>query len=250
MFKPVIKLHCIAICVLTIATSGLCFGGSGFGSNYSMLPPANGDGAHFGIKAGLNSSNFSQNEQRNKVGFTAGLAANIGINPFLGIEADLFYTLEGANQVNSDFIYDGRSITINNMTKVNSNLTFHTIEIPVLVCLKVPGISDMAPKLMIGGVFDYYAKIKTANLIWDQTNNLVLSSRTHDDVTSSFNRINYGVMVGTGIDFYGTKLGCSIEVRYKLGLNTINSLGKYNIGNYYREDFSMNSLQILFGISF
>jgi len=250
MFNPVIKFRCVALGVFLLMTSGLCFAGSGFSSNYTMLPPDNGDGIHFGFKAGLNASNFSQNYQRNKVGVTGGLAANIGINPFLGIEADLFYTLEGANQVDPSFIYYSTSTTINNMRKINSNLTFHTVELPVLVCLKIPGISNMAPKVMIGGAFDYYAKVNTANLIYDEVNDLVLASRTTDDVTSSFSHFNYGAVVATGIDFYGSKVGCSIEVRYKFGLQTINSLGNYNVGNQYREDFSMNSLQILFGISF
>jgi hypothetical protein len=248
MLIRVIKLNCIVLCVLFFVECNSCFGKT-FQKNEqtdnTLLSTV-----HYGFKIGLNSSNFSQNNQRNKIECSAGLTANYSISPFLGIEADLFYSLEGARQADPSVFYYSSSITMNNMKKINSNLSFHTIEMPWLICLKVPGSNNMEPKLMIGAALNYYAIVKTANLIYDQADDIMLSERTKEDVSSSFKHFNYSAVVGTGIDFNGTKLGCSIEIRYKFGLNTINSIGNYNVTYSYHEDFSMNSLQVLFGISF
>jgi hypothetical protein len=253
-FKTKIIAGYMRVIILVFAASAILPNSyaTGFAKSRTLLQNTkpSDTGPSYGFKIGGAISNFSQNIQRAKNGIAVGGFVEYQMMPYLGIELDVLYQQEGANQVDPGMIYHASSISIDNVTKVNSNVTLNTLHVPLLLSINAPDLGNVCPKILLGGSFDYYLSAITKDLYHDDVNNLILADRQKEDVTSSFASTNYCAIGGIGIDFYGNNLKYGIEVRYKMGLKTINNLATYNIGNFYKEDFSSNSFQVLFTVSF
>lgn len=191
-----------------------------------------------------------------KLGFAIGGYARYQALPFLGASAEVLYAQEGAANISPYLIYYEASLSsLNDIRKINSNVTLHNLEVPILVNIFVPGFdNDVEPRVFVGSSFDFILKAVAKDLVADQSGyydepDIVLSERSKDDVTSSFEYFNIGLVLGTGFSFYGGDVGMSIDIRYKIGLRDINNLGTLNYDNsYYPPEFSNNCLMVMMGV--
>lgn len=208
---------------------------------------------NWGFRAGVSSSAFSQDYRsftKQSYGVVAGAFICFNFTNFLGLSVEPMYAQEGANQLNPAYIYYSSSITLNQEEKVNSNVTLHNLEVPVLLNFTIPVELAIKPRFLIGGSFDYIYKAYTRDLIHDLSYDVVLSNRGLEDITSSLEYFNYCVIAGAGLDFETETLNYSLSVRYKVGLQPVSNLATLNVDNTGKDDFSYNSLHILFGVSF
>lgn len=218
----------------------------------------------FGGKLGITSStltNYGSNilYSENKVGFAAGGFVSYQASTFFGASVELLYAQEGASNIPPSFIYYHSSLGLNNMYRLNSNVTLHNIELPIFLNFYVPGFdNDVEPRFFLGGSFDLITKAVSKDLVEDNRYDeysIILSKRSVEDVTSSFEYMNFGLVLGAGLNFYGGDINMTLDVRYKIGLRNINNLGTLNYGEYaYYEDynytdFSNNCLMVMVGIA-
>lgn len=208
----------------------------------------------FGIHLGPAFSGFTHNEEiftQKRTGASIGIFAEFIPIPFLGISLETNYLMSGASSVSPYLIYPESVISPSggSITKISSDITFHSIQVPVLINIRPKVEGNVTPKLSVGYMFEYlfYATSKDQLLIAGSSK-IPLSYQSVEDVTSSFQKWNHGPVFGTGIDFKGTRLKYSLEVRYQLGLRDINGLAGLNVFNH-QPDFSMNTFTVLFTIA-
>jgi hypothetical protein len=221
----------------------------------------------FGIKAGLSNSLFTNYQQKavdNKLGFAVGATAEFKLSNLLGVEINLNYVQEGADKASPYLIYTKEYLNSFNENSYGgmyeyineSDITLHTIQVPVLFNIRPPVKGDVVPRLILGYSFDFILNATTKDEItfysYDNTTNsysyFPITKRNKANVTSSFKTFNMGPVLGLGLDFKSDKLTYLIDARYKIGLNDINNLGELKING--SESFSVNTFTITFGIAF
>lgn len=246
-------------CLLILCTTGIraqdddpVSSGGGFFDNLS-----------YGVKAGIVSSTFASQGQKlesleSRTGLAAGIFGEYKILDYLGATVEVNYVQEGAMRVDPRYVYYYTSYESNAgaITKENSNILLHNIEIPVLVNYYLPDMGDLKVKAFAGASFDFILMAKAKNLLSVQFDgaegqtSLVLNPRASDDITSSFEYYSIGAVIGTGVTYDMFTL----DVLFKLGVTPINNLATYNYnngGNFgeAREDIMTNTLMIRLGVN-
>jgi hypothetical protein len=226
-------------------------------------------GFSYGVKGGLVSSVFAQDFQKletieSRTGFSVGLFGTYQFNDKMGISIEALYVQEGVNHLDPNYLYynDGinsegynlfNSGNYSNMyiRRVNSNVTLHNFEFPLLFNYTLPKIGEIKPKAFIGGSFDYIYSAYAKNLlsIFSYNTNpdaaYVLSDRYSDVVTSSYTYYNVSGIIGAGLEYDAY----SLDIRYKFGFVPINNLATYNLQNQYLADYTSNALMISIGVN-
>ncbi|MDJ1481687.1 porin family protein [Cytophagaceae bacterium YF14B1] len=172
-------------------------------STYSYAQEA--DGVKFGIKGGLNLSNFYKTEvgdEKIKPGFNAGVFLKAPIaGEVLSIQPEVLYTLVGSETEYSNFLQGSG--------KYRFNLGY--IQVPILLMV------NLGPLNIHAGP---YAAFLTNVNIKD-----VDDDGSIDGVTElnkdKFNSIDYGLAGGLGFDLKGATLG----FRYNYGLREVGKDG-------------------------
>lgn len=162
--------------------------------------------AEFGIKGGLNSSNFSGDTEgidfKSRIGFNLGAFAAIKLSEKITLQPEILYSTQGAKAVNVSAIYDDVIYTGN----VKFNLSY--LNIPVMIKYYVADKFNLEAGPQIG----FLTSAKTST-------QLDGSSQTVDeDIKDSFESVDFGLNFGAGYDF--TK-NVSAGIRYNLGLSNI-----------------------------
>ena len=180
----------------------------------------------FGVKGGINLSNLyvdAADDENMKVGLNLGFFAKIPITRGLSVQPELLYSSKGS-KLTYDNVLLGKG-------EYRFNLNY--VEVPLLLVINV------AKNLNIkgGGYLSYLA---SAN-IKDMDEN-----GTVDDIkdlnVADFNRFDYGLVGGLGVDVMNFTIGA----RYSYGLKEV---GKARIGNLVND--SKNSVISLYvGIGF
>jgi hypothetical protein len=166
---------------------------------------------HIGVKAGGSLALGAGSEPpdfdsaRFGWGFVGGIAADIGILDFLGVELDVFYS--GMN----DFGYNSDGSLAPFGPTDWSTQTISMIEIPILV----KGSLELGPgSLFLSAGGDLFFLLGDKPIIkWDGTK---LDSSTLPDYTNS---VLYGIAAGLGYSFPIGAGTLSIELRYKYAFN-------------------------------
>lgn len=242
------KRKIVSAMILFLLSSGLLLQAQESGSS-------SGKPISFGIKAGGCFSGFT-NHQDIFTGMRSGLGIGIFAEykpiSFAGISAEVNYVQEGAFHANPFLIYPSSTINYtSSIYKTSSDIRLHTLQIPILINLRAPKISgDVVPKLIIGYSFDFILNATSKDMYMvSGTSEVPISSRSSENVTSSFESWNMGPVCGLGFDFAGDKLTYMLEARYKIGLKDINKLGSLNSLNS-QYDFSVNTFTVTLGIGF
>ena len=208
----------------------------------------------YGLHIGPTFSGFTHYREvftQKKSGVSLGIFAEYSLTPLIGVSLETNYLMQGATNVSPYLIYPESSISYANgsITKVSSDITLHSFQVPVMINIRPIIEGNIIPKISLGYTFDYIIKAWSKDMIFLSGPTYVpLSDRSFEDVTSSFEKWNCGPVFCTAIEFKTSKLNYSIEARYQLGLRDINGLAGLNMLNH-QFDFSVNTFTIYFVIS-
>ncbi|UWX61910.1 PorT family protein [Chryseobacterium oranimense] len=180
---------------LAVTASSLAFA--------QQTPSSSSNPVTFGVKGGMNVSSLSKDsgldDQKSKIGFNAGVFANIPIAESFSIQPEVLYSQYGDK-------YDTK---IGNNTYSYAN-HFDYLTVPVMVQY------NLIPNLYVeaGPEFGFLlsAKSKSKN---ETTNNVLTESGNYKDNFSTFN-----LGLGLGAGYYFTP-NFGITARYVAGLTDI-----------------------------
>ena len=184
----------------------------------------------FGIKGGLNLSNLyvdDVQDENMKAGFNLGVFSKLPLAKGFSIQPELIYSNKGAK------------ISYNNALLGNGEYRFnlHYVELPVLAVINL--VKNL--NLQAGGYASYLAAANITRL-----NN---SSGTVDQIrdlkASNFNRFDYGLVGGLGIDVENFTIGA----RYNYGLEQIGK-GNASIAGQATKNSKNSVIALYVGIGF
>ncbi len=170
-------------------------------------------GPKFGVKGGVNFAQLfvdqpNAEDENMKIGYHAGLFGKIPVTSFLAIQPELLYTNTG-----SKVTYGGSDLANSlgiQQGEVRFNLNY--IQLPVLLTGNI-------------GAFNIHAGPYASYLVGANVKDLKpadLNSNVVADLnTSDFNRVDYGLAGGIGVDLKGFTIGA----RYNYGLREIGNSG-------------------------
>lgn len=182
----------------------------------------------FGIKAGVNLSNLYVDEvedENMKLGLNAGLFAKIPVVKGLSVQPELIYSGKGAKLSYNNLI----------LGKGEYRFNLHYVEVPVLLVLNIAKNLNLQ-----GGAYVSY--LASANITDIDENGTV--NNVKDLNAKNFNRFDYGLAGGLGVDVQNFTIGA----RYNYGLKEVGESGSLS-GNLTRN--SKNSvLSVFIGLGF
>lgn len=160
----------------------------------------------FGVKAGLNFSNWTGDTEgvdlKSKVGLNAGAFAEIKFSEIFSLQPEVLFSSQGTKVDNFETNIDGVDYT----GDVKFNLSY--INIPVMFKYYV----DEKFNVEAGPQIGFLASAKTATKLEGY------SQTVNEDVKDSFESVDFGLNLGLGYDFTDH---CFAVVRYNLGLSNI-----------------------------
>ena len=216
------RIMCAAL--LTAALSA----GTGSFAQEQQTSAENALAPKFGIKGGVNLTNMyvqDVSDENMKVGFNAGFFAKLPVTRGFSIQPELLYTSKGAKETYNNFI-EGEG-------EYRFNLNY--IELPVLAVFNVAKNFN----LHAGPYISYLAAANIKDLKDDGT---------MDEITEldadNFNRIDYGVAGGFGIDISNFTIGA----RYNYGFREIGKSG--SLSGRLTKDSKNSAISLYIGVGF
>ena len=159
----------------------------------------------FGVKGGLNFSNFRVDdiEDNNvKAGLNLGLFMKLPISDVVAIQPELLYSSKGS-KLRYDNVIQGEG-------EYRFNMNY--VELPIMGVFHIGDVFN----IQVGPYLAYLASANIKNM--DDDLNIQGVADLNED---NFNRFDYGVAAGIGLDFNGFVVGA----RYNYGLNEIGESG-------------------------
>lgn len=160
----------------------------------------------FGLKAGLNIANIGGSDADklvgqsldSKTGFSGGVFFNYQFNKLFAIQPEAYYSMKGATYKES-----GVELTI----------TLDYIEIPVLLKLLIPVEgSNIKPTIFAGPAIGFNTTHKMK---------LEYNGQTVEQDIQNTKSTDFSLMFGGGLGFMMGKNELGVDVRYILGLSTL-----------------------------
>ena len=189
---------------------------------------------HYGVKLGLVNSTMAKNFQNlgySRIGITGGAFASYDLKKSLSVEADVLYTQQG--------ITNTLPLTTKNYP-TSTNICFHTIEVPLLLSFNSHDIDGITPRIFLGHSFGYILSAIASNR--EQFDVApVKYFYTKEDVSSKFNNLDFGIVMGIGISFKVGSHNLILDARYKFGYTNINTSAF--------DKYSNNALTITAGLT-
>ena len=228
----------LILCCVTILFTG------------ANLPAQNSQGGtnplSFGIRAGFSAPVITVDNQPasiNRIAPVVGGFAQYRVLPWVAASIEVLYTQYGGNNISPLFIYSPDSPILNNLVKTDLNI--HSIEIPVLAKIGIPGMSGaVKPYLSVGGSAAFFLQADATNyFLVNNGVNLPILNSANNIVTSRINGYDFSGIAGTGVDFQGDKYNFSIEIYYRIGLSDLNA----NV-NAYAPSYRTNAFGLKIGI--
>lgn len=158
-----------------------------------------------GVKAGLNLANLSGDDVENtdtRTGFAGGVFFMYQFNEMFAVQPEVYYSMKGAKQSDS---FEGVSY--------DAEFKFDYVEIPLLLKFLIPMKgSNIKPAIFAGPslAFNSSAKLKVE----------AGGTTTEEDV-ENIKSTDLGLVFGAGIGFPVGKGELGVDVRYILGLSSI-----------------------------
>nr|MBI1230761.1 outer membrane beta-barrel protein [Cytophagales bacterium] len=163
-------------------------------SHAQMSSPASEQNTGFGVRGGVNfftwgGSDISSDDYTNRVGFHAGIFANMFVVDRLSIEPGVYYSVKGTQ---NDDLVDSRAV-------------LNYVDVPILLrYYATEGLNFFAGpqgSILVGSTFEADALGTTFD--WD---------------TESINDIDAGLVVGIG---YNLPVGVTIQASYDYGMTPV-----------------------------
>jgi hypothetical protein len=216
------RIMCAAVLLAALTTGSSTFAQEQQTTDESFLTPK------FGIKGGVNLTNMfvdDVDDENMKVGFNAGFFAKLPITKGLSIQPELLYTSKGA-KLTYDNIIQGEG-------EYRFNLNY--IELPVLAVINVAKNFN----LHVGPYVSYLAAANIKDLDDDGNNEEIAELDTEN-----FNRFDYGLVGGLGIDISNFTIGA----RYNYGLREIGKSG--SLSGQLTKDSRNSAISLYIGVGF
>ncbi|KMQ65096.1 opacity protein [Chryseobacterium angstadtii] len=156
----------------------------------------------FGVKGGMNVSSLSKDEglddQKSKIGFNAGVFANIPVAESFSIQPEVLYSQYGSK---ADYTVLG--------TKFSSSTKLDYITVPVMFQY------NLIPNLFVEAGPEFGFMVSAKNKIKNENNG---NSTTSDNYKDDLKTFNFGIGLGAG--YYFTQ-NFGITARYVAGVTDI-----------------------------
>ncbi|UTX49439.1 porin family protein [Chryseobacterium sp. MA9] len=156
----------------------------------------------FGVKGGMNVSSLSKDsgldDQKSKIGFNAGVFANIPLAASFSVQPEVLYSQYGNK---SDFTALG--------TKYSASTKLDYIAVPVMFQY------NLIPNLYVEAGPEFGFMVSAKNKLKNESNG---DSTTSDNYKDNFNTFNFGIGLGAGY-YFTPNLG--LTARYVAGLTDI-----------------------------
>jgi hypothetical protein len=215
------------MCVGLLSAAFLTAGTGAFAQE-QQTPAENTLSPKFGIKGGVNLTNMyvkDVSDENMKVGFNAGFFAKLPVTRGFSIQPELLYTSKGAKETYDNFL-EGKG-------EYRFNLNY--IELPVLAVFNVAKNFN----IQAGPYISYLAAANIKDLEDDGT------IRDIKDLDAeNFNRFDYGVAGGLGIDISNFTIGA----RYNYGFKEIGKSG--SLSGQLTKDSKNSAISLYIGIGF
>jgi hypothetical protein len=183
----------------------------------------------FGIKGGVNLTNMyvdDVSDENMKVGFNAGVFAKLPVARGFSIQPELLYTSKGAKETYDNFILGEGEYRFN----------LNYIELPVLAVFNLTENFN----LHVGPYVSYLAGVNIKDMNDDEG--------TIDEIAEldadNFNRFDYGVAGGLGIDISNFTIGA----RYNYGFKEIGKSG--SVSGELLKNSKNSAISLYIGIGF
>ena len=180
-----------------------------------------------GVKGGINFTNLyvdDVEDENMKVGFNLGLFAKLPVTRGFSIQPEVLYSVKG-----SEITYD---LGILGSNEYRFNLNY--IEVPVLAVINV----TRSLNIQAGGYGAYLAQANIKRVENDEPNDQIA-----DLNEDNFNRFDYGLVGGLGIDVSSVTIGA----RYNYGLREVGKADNFGSQALKNSKNSAISLYIGFG---
>ncbi|SHF75192.1 porin family protein [Chryseobacterium vrystaatense] len=179
---------------LAVTASSLAFA--------QQTPTSSSNPVTFGVKGGMNVSSLSKDEglddQKSKIGFNAGVFANIPIAESFSVQPEVLYSQYGAK---SDYTLFG--------TKYSASSKLDYIAVPVMFQY------NLIPNLYVEAGPEFGFMVSAKNKVKNESNG---NSTTSDDYKDNLKTFNFGIGLGAG--YYFTQ-NFGITARYVAGLTDV-----------------------------
>mgnify|MGYP003583570306 CR=1 FL=1 len=188
---------------LAVTASSLAFAQQTSSSSGSSSP------VQFGIKAGMNVASLSKDQglddQKSKIGFNAGVFANIPVASSFSIQPEVLYSDLGAKVTTKDVIL-GNTYT----TESSRNLGYITV--PLMFQYK------FVPNFYLEAGPEFGFLVSPKDKFKSSTNGNSNGSQTAELNKDDFNTFNFGVGIGAGY-YFTDNIG--LTARYVAGATDI-----------------------------
>ena len=186
----------------------------------------------FGIKGGLNLTNFTKDDkitdEKLRAGFNAGIYGRFALTDGFSIQPEVLYATQGNKQT-----FKGNFVGFNYDYTGTTNLGY--IQVPVLAVVNIiPNFNIHAGP--------YAGFLVTNKFTLDNNNNG--GSNTSDINSDSFNKVDYGLAGGIGVDISKLHIGA----RYLYGLQNVGKDQTSNGFSYNAFAQKNSGFQIYLGI--
>ncbi|MDP9959656.1 porin family protein [Chryseobacterium lathyri] len=179
---------------LAVTASSLAFA--------QQTPSSSSNPVTFGVKGGMNVSSLSKDEglddQKSKIGFNAGVFANIPVAESFSVQPEVLYSQYGAK---ADYTLLG--------TKYSSSTKLDYIAVPVMFQY------NLIPNLYLEAGPEFGFLVSAKNKIKNENNG---NSSTSDNYKDDLKTFNFGIGLGAG--YYFTP-NFGITARYVAGLTDV-----------------------------
>lgn len=169
-----------------------------------------------GAKIGYNFNSIRGVKEYDVVpSYNIGGFAKYKVTDFLHARAELLYFQQAAN-LEDYFVLPGE------LFRSKARVTFHNIQVPILAEFGLPSLADepLQPKILIGGFFSYtlYAREHFNNIV-TVTGYEKMGYKGTSNVTSIFNRSQYGLQAAVVAEVQAFGFPVTMEFRYQYNLN-------------------------------
>lgn len=209
------------VVILILASVASTFAQQQHSSTVHSLTPT------IGVKGGINFTNLYVDDVKDenmKVGFNLGLFAKLPITQGVSIQPEILYSVKG-----SKLTYD---LGILGSNEYRFNLNY--VEVPVLAVINLAKNFN----LQAGGYAAYLAQANIKRVNNDDPNDQIA-----DLNEDNFNRFDYGLVGGLGIDVKSVTIGA----RYNYGLREVGKSDNFGSQALKNSKNSAISLYIGFG---
>ncbi|MBC8109449.1 MAG: PorT family protein [Verrucomicrobia bacterium] len=180
----------------------------------------------FGIKGGVNFSNFYKGDLDDKdvrTGFNAGVYGRFVLAEGIALQPELLYSTRGGES------------TYNGFGGGRATLKLDYIEVPVLVVVNVVPFLN----IHVGPYVGFLASAKATNVNEDNVFNF------EDELDKdSFENVDFGIAGGVGVDINKFHIGA----RYNYGLRDIGKDKTFSVTSYSLRDQRNSAVQLYVGI--